>query len=46
MSVLSRLASLGQTIPPGIDPLDIQLPEQLNIESSDAGQWTILDIIT
>ncbi len=37
-TVLSHLASLGQTMPPGLDPLDIQLPEQLDVESSDAGQ--------
>ena len=37
-TVLAHLATLGQDIPPGVDPLDIQLPEELDIESSDAGQ--------
>ncbi len=36
-SVLSLFADLGQTIPPGVDPLDIQLPDQIDMESSDAG---------
>ena len=33
-SILDHLASLGQTLPPGVDPLDITLP---SLESSDTG---------
>lgn len=42
-SVVAHLASLGQSIPPGVDPLTITLPE-LNMESSDAGMcvWSVL----
>jgi len=34
-SVLSKLAALGQEVPPGVDPLDLVLESDL--ESSDAG---------
>ena len=40
-TVLSHLASLGQPLPPGVDPLDIQLPNLGDLESSDAGQCGI-----
>lgn len=40
--VLSHLTSLGQEVPPGVDPLDFQLPDQIAEESSDAGQYCML----